>query len=369
MPRQHSTAGPLAAAYLLLVVYASLYPFEGWRWPAGQATADLAALPWPPWRSRFDEWANFVGYVPLGALLFASVARNGGGMLRAAVVGAVAPALMSYGMEVTQNFMPSRYPSLRDWVLNAAGGAGGAAIAALLQALGFYDRWQRVRERWFVPDSGAAIALMLLWPVGLLFPAPVPMGLGQVFDELRGLAETALAGTPWAQDVATWFDAATDLREPLSPAREGFAIALGLLAPCMLAAAVTRPGWRRVIMAPGAACVALGAMTLSSALNFGPDHALAWLTPATLPAIAVGTVLAVVVAPAPPRLGAALGLVVLTALVTIVAAAPSDPYYAASLQGWEQGRFIRFHGIAQWVGWLWPYAALGWLMGRLGRRA
>ena len=26
-----------------------------------------------------------------------------------------------------------------------------------------------------------------------------------------------------------------------------------------------------------------------------------------------------------------------------------------SLQAWEQGRFIRFHGLAQWVGWLWPY--------------
>jgi hypothetical protein len=28
------------------------------------------------------------------------------------------------------------------------------------------------------------------------------------------------------------------------------------------------------------------------------------------------------------------------------------------LQTWEQGRFIRFHGVAQWLGWLWPYGVL-----------
>ena len=56
----------------------------------------------------------------------------------------------------------------------------------------------------------------------------------------------------------------------------------------------------------------------------------------------------------------------LVGLVILVHAAPADPYYALSLQGWEQGRFVRFHGVAQWVGWLWPYAALAWLLARLG---
>jgi hypothetical protein len=63
-----------------------------------------------------------------------------------------------------------------------------------------------------------------------------------------------------------------------------------------------------------------------------------------------------------------LGFAALAVLVTLVARAPADPYYAASLQGWEQGRFIRFHGLAQWVGWLWPYAAMVWLLGRMARR-
>ena len=34
--RHRSTALPLALAFAALVVYASLYPFMGWRWPAAQ---------------------------------------------------------------------------------------------------------------------------------------------------------------------------------------------------------------------------------------------------------------------------------------------------------------------------------------------
>ena len=33
-----------------------------------------------------------------------------------------------------------------------------------------------------------------------------------------------------------------------------------------------------------------------------------------------------------------------------------------TLQNWEQGQFIRFHGLIQWLGWLWPFALLVYLM-------
>jgi hypothetical protein len=160
-----------------------------------------------------------------------------------------------------------------------------------------------------------------------------------------------------------------------APARLGFAAetlvtALGLLAPCLLACSVVAAGWRRVGLAFGATALTTALLTLSTALNYGPQHALAGFTPSTLPGLAIGLVAASALAPLPRRAVAALGLVGLTALVTLVAQAPSDPYLEQSLQAWEQGRFIRFHGLAQWVGWLWPFAALGWLLRRvIGRPA
>jgi hypothetical protein len=123
-----------------------------------------------------------------------------------------------------------------------------------------------------------------------------------------------------------------------------------------------------MLLAVGAGALGFCATTLSTALNFAPEHALAWLTPVTLPALAAGVVLAALCAPIGRRMAAGLGLVVLTALVGLVAQAPADPYYADSLQAWEQGRFIRFHGLARWVGWLWPYLAMVWLLLNLGGR-
>ena len=155
----------------------------------------------------------------------------------------------------------------------------------------------------------------------------------------------------------------------LRPLAETLIVALGLMAPCLVAFSVVTSGWRRLVMVPGAVALAVAGMTISTWLNFGPQHALSWLGPLALPGLILGAVLALLCAPLPARLVAGLGLIVLTGLVAGVAQAPANPYFAQSLQAWEQGRFVRFHGLAQWIGWCWPYAAIGWMLSRLaGRR-
>jgi VanZ family protein len=363
-----SSAGPLAVAYALLVVYASLYPFTGWRWPAGMEALQLFALPWPPYHARFDIVANLLGYLPLGALFYGAGVRNGWSEWRAAVGALAFAATLSFALEVTQNFLPTRVPSLIDWVVNGSGALIGVGIGAVLQGLGLLNRWELARNRWFIRRSAGALALLVLWPIGLLFPAPVPLGLGQVGHRLGELVEAALDGTPWSDAAADWLATFGAGGEPLSLAGEGAALVLGLLAPCLVAFAAARPGWRRVPLALGALVLAFVVTTFSTALNFGPDHALTWLAPVTLPALALGTLLAMLCAPISRRLAAGLGLVVLTLLIAVVAQAPPNPYYAESLQAWEQGRFIRFHGLARWVGWLWPYFAMAWLLLRVAAR-
>ena len=71
------------------------------------------------------------------------------------------------------------------------------------------------------------------------------------------------------------------------------------------------------------------------------------------------------------RLGAQRGrdLVALGLYISVLNQAPESPYFAQTLQHWEQGRFIRFHGLAHWLGWLWPYGALVYLLAQLGRRS
>ena len=365
--RHRSSAAPLAWLYAALIVYASLSPFTGWKQPLGLPLYGLGHMPWPHWWTGFDVVSNLLGYMPFGALLFGAQVRSGRSAGMAALTTVLAGAGLSMGMESLQNWLPQRVPSSLDWLLNTAGTVLGLLAAVAVRALGGVDRWQVLRDRWFIARSAGGIALLLLWPIGLLFPAPVPFGLGQVLARLQEAAVLALDGTPWAAWVDDWVSAHEALA-PLSRGAEWLAIVLGFLAPSFVAFSVMRPGWRRVLQVPAVLAVGLATTTLSTALNFGPQHALTWLTPTVLPALVVGSALALALAFLPRRGTAGLGLVALTALVALVARAPADPYYAESLQAWEQGRFIRFHGAAQWVGWLWPYAALVYLLLRVAAR-
>ena len=65
------------------------------------------------------------------------------------------------------------------------------------------------------------------------------------------------------------------------------------------------------------------------------------------------------------RSNAALMLLALGIYLSVINQAPTNAYFAQTLQAWEQGRFIRFHGLIQWLGWLWPYALLLHLVRRL----
>ena len=351
----------------VLVVYASLYPFTGWRWPVGSGPAALLVLPWPPWQTPLDEAFNFAGYLPLGLLVTVAAVHSGLRLRTALLLALLLPALLSYATEVTQHLLPGRHPSLKDWLMNVLGALTGALLAALLHLSGLLQRWRRLRQRWFARQSAGALALLTLWPVGLLFPAPVPWGLGQLGGHLREALQHLLADVPWADGLALVL-APSPVLQPLSPLAERLASLLGLLSPVLLAYAVTRPGLRRLVLAIGALGMGFVAMTLSTLLNFGPAHALAWLTPAAAVG-AVGAALAAAAAlPLPRRLVMALALMVLTALLALVHQAPTDPYFAQTLQAWEQGRWVRFHGLAQWVGWLWPFAAIAWLLMRLSAR-
>ena len=366
--RHRSSAVPLALAWTALVLYASLFPFSGWHWPPGMELGRVLRLPWPPWLDVFDLWANLLGYLPLGLLLLIGARRSGLSTTRSLLVALLLPSLLSYTTEVTQTFLPGRHPSLKDWAMNSAGALAGALLGLALFALGALDRWHAWRERWFVGPSAGALTLLALWPVGLLFPTPAPLGEGQVGERLREALVDLLEDVPWA-DGAYRMLANPPERPPLWPPAEAAVTVFGLLAPCLVAFAVVAPGRRRIVLVAGAGALAFGTMTLSTLLNFGPEHAFAWLAPVVLPSLLGAMLLAALLAPVSRRIAAALGLVALTGLVTLVAQAPSDPYFAQSLQAWEQGRFVHFHGLAQWVGWLWPYGAMTWLLSRLAARS
>jgi len=275
--RHRSSAAPLALSYAALIVYASLSPFTGWRLPTELPWFGFGHLPWNPWWwTPFDLVANLLGYMPLGALVFFALVRSERHVGWSALWAALAGTLLSLSLESLQNLLPQRVPSSLDLALNTAGTLLGLGVALIVHWAGGLDRWQVVRDRWFIARSAGGIALLLLWPMGLLFPTPVPLGVGQILVHIEEWAVAAFANTPWELWADDWFDFHGSLT-PLSRGGEVLAIFLGLLAPCLVAFSVVPGRWRRAVMVAMATTLGFAATTLSTALNFGPQHALAWV--------------------------------------------------------------------------------------------
>ena len=356
-----TSAWPLSLIYACLIVYASLYPFGEWR---DQGIFPMAYLgqPWPKYWTGFDIGINILGYFPLGFFLALAALRTGQ-ETRVVLAATLAAALLSLLLETTQSYLSSRVPSNLDLGFNAAGAWLGAAAAALLERAGALDRWNRLRERWFVPGASGALVLIALWPFALLFPTAVPLGLGQVLERLENTLAEQLQDTPFLE----WLPIRAIEFQPMIPSAEMLCVLLGALVPCLLGFCVIRGGRRRGIFALAVMAIGIGVTSLSAALSFGPFHAWTWLG---LPA-KVGLVLALAAACcllfAPRRVIAALAVLCVGVYLSVLNQAAIGPYFEQTMHAWEQGRFIRFNGVTQWLAWLWPYATLVYVLVLIGR--
>ena len=359
----HKTAAwPLSLMYVVLLVYASLYPFAEWR--------DQGVVPWafllaplPRYWTGFDVAINLVGYAPLGGLLALSVLRTRSSK-HPVLLPLLFATLLSLAMESLQTYLPTRVPSKEDWLLNTAGAWLGAVGTLVLERLGAIDRWNRVRARWFVEHSRGGIVLLATWPLALLFPAAVPFGLGQVMERgLEALAEQ-LQDSPFLE----WLPLDEVGLQPLIPSAEMLCVLLGLLIPCLLGFCIIRSVARRAVFVLMVLTAGVATTGLSAALSWGPVHAWAWLDLPAQFGVVGAVVLALALVIVPWRASAALALLSLGIYLSVLNQAPANPYFAQTLFAWEQGRFIRFNGLAQWLGWLWPYATVVYVLSQLWQR-
>jgi len=359
----HKTAAwPLALLYAGLIVYASLYPFVGWR-NQGLDPWFFLLAPMAHYWTGFDVAINVVGYIPLGGLLALSALRTRR-IRRAFLVPFLVAALLSLLLETLQSYLPVRVPSREDLILNTVGAGVGAVAALLLEKWGAIDRWSRVRARWFVPHSRGGIVLLALWPLALLFPPAVPFGLGQVLERVEDALAMQLEGTPFLK----WLPVRGVELQALAPGGELLCVLLGILIPCLLGFCVIRAPGRRAVFVAMTLAVGVAATALSAALSWGPPHAWAWLGPPAQVGMVAAIVLALGLVWVPWRSSAALLFLALGVYLSVLNQAPEGSYFAQTLQAWEQGRFIRFNGLAQWLGWLWPYAALAYVLSLIWQR-
>lgn len=168
-PAASSFARVSLLIYTLLIVYASWYPFSGWR-DMGLQPFDYLSARLPYYWTLFDLWTNIVGYIPLGMLLVFSLHP----LLRArwAILPViVAGALLSACMEAVQTYLPTRVPSNLDLATNILGTAIGALLGALTSRYFLQDsRLLALRQRWFSREASRGLVVVALWPLALIYP-------------------------------------------------------------------------------------------------------------------------------------------------------------------------------------------------------
>jgi VanZ family protein len=346
----------LFAAYALLVVYASLHPFAGWRDQGVSAFAFVAA-PWPRYVTAFDLLGNILGYVPYGFLCVLALYPRLRGV-GAFVVAVASGAALSLALEGAQTFLPARIVSNLDTLCNLAGATAGA-LAGSLCAAWLLERGPLARTRRWAFEHGAAadlgLVLLGLWLLTQSNPA------------------TLLFATGGLRDLLALFEGAAGSLE--GPARapqlfvsvEALTAAVNLTATALIFSALVAPGRPVRAMLTLLVVMALAVKTAAFAILLRAEGALAWVTPGALQGLAAGLLLAFVgiELPRAPRLTVA--AVLLMAGAVLVNVAPPNPYLTATLAVWEQGHFLHFNGLTRLVSALWPYAMLAYLVSLASR--
>jgi VanZ family protein len=357
-PRPSATARVSLLLYTLVIVYASWYPFSGWR-DLGISPFNYLFAPLPYYWTTFDMWTNVAGYAPFGLLVVFSVYPR----LREAAAwsaAALAALLLSGTMEAAQTFLPSRVSSNLDLLANTAGAMIGALLGVMLTRTFLEEsRLLVLRRRWFTREAGRGLIVIALWPLAQLYPQGYLFGFGQFTPTL----------SEWLSD---WFDADIDVGAMFRHAKaltveqywlsEAMITASGMTGALLTLLCLTR------VRAPRAALVillfaaALIAKLLASALHFSPENAFFWLTPGAEGGLLCGIVMISGLIFAPPVAQRRVAVLTLLISLAVVNIAPPNPYFTLTLQAWVQGKFLNFNGAAQFLSLLWPFVTLWFLL-------
>ena len=362
MPAPASKPSPFTRAALLasvlLIVYASWFPFSGWHNQGLSPLIFLENTSMPRYWTKFDAITNVIGYMPLGTLLVYSLYPRFKGVV-AWLMAAAGGLLLSGLMEGVQTYLPSRVSSNLDFYTNAAGCALGAVVGVLtVRRLLDRSQLQRLRQAWFAPHASQGLVLLALWPLAQMYPQSFLFGLGQLLPIL----------SEWlSQLLDTEIDLASYVRPDAILTVEQYWLSETIITACgMVGAALTllcllRKPAPRGLLVSGMIVAAIVVKALATALLFSPENAFVWVTPGAEGGFLIGAIMLAGLAFAPHVAQRRLAAATLLLSLVIVNTTPANPYFVATLQTWVQGKFLNFNGAAQFLTLLWPFFAVWFL--------
>lgn len=341
----------LALVYPALLLYGSLFPLSGWA-NSGVHPLAFVGAQFPRYWTVLDLLANLALYVPLG-FFWVLLLLGQRHLQKLWWIAAFVALAMSFGVEVTQNWLPSRVSSNLDLVCNGFGALVGVLLARLYghHWLGRLHFWM---TRWIVLDASGELGLLLLalWFVGQW----VPEGAAFVSGDWREL------WVSWPPDWAPRFGEIAAVRlESASVA--AFLLTVGLMLREILNC--RRRQCLSVILLFFLCAVTTRA--IAAAFMVKTAAAFNWLTFGAEIGLIAGAVLLIPAIFVPATVRRWLALLALLFGTLSINLAGENPYLQSAVPPGSGGAFQNFAGLTELVAVLWPLAALVWWASRLRR--
>jgi VanZ family protein len=331
----------MSLSYALLILYVSLNPFD-FDFQNGISAWAWLDAPLPRFITLFDVSVNILAYIPFGFLvMFAAYPRWRNYIALGIALGL--SAALALGVETLQAWLPTRIPSQMDWWANILGGLLGGLLAIPLGPQWLSGSAIRRRfDQWF-GLNWAACALFLLFPWSQIYPQSSWLGTGVWGHAIFGSVD-------WGTLVINHV-----IQETIITSLCWLGIAL-LLSLGMRAKA---PQWQ---ILNGLLGLTVLIKTLFTALQFGAEFSLIWLTAGALWGMVLGSLLLRWALRLDSRAKFGLALICLLGTTIAVNVLPDNPYFILTLRHWNQGRLLHFNELMQWVSVVWLPLALIWMI-------
>jgi VanZ family protein len=350
MSRGFKLAGYVALAYTLVIVYASLQPFTGWRAPPDEVLHFLTA-PWPRYLTAGDITLNVIAYLPLGAMLFFAL-RPPLAAAVACLLAILIAAALSLALESIQMFLPTRIASNVDLISNSAGAAIGA-LGALLLTL-WNNPLAALRRRVVRADNLGDVGLLVvaLWILVQFDPARLALSSGDLRDTL-GI-------TPMFTHTSHAYLLAEAAVAALA------VLAMGLLVSLLMQS--RRYALRAMALT---LLLTLTAKSIAAILLGRAASWLQWLTPGVALGLAAGGIVVLLLLWLAPMARAMSAILCLVAGVVVVNVTPENPYQMlpAHLLSVQPTHLSNFGNIVRTLSMCWPFAAFVLLLALTRTRA
>lgn len=349
--------------YVLLITYASLFPFSGW-YVSGLPPWAFVTAPLPHYWTWFDFTTNVIAYVPIGILgVFAlyPILRNWAAVLLTLLCGVAVSATM----EALQTYLPSRVSSNLDLLTNMIGVGLGTLMAPAMTRFFLEDgQFLQLRKRWFTHEASRGFLVLGLWPLAQIYPQAYLFGHGQLLPLISNWLGKALS---IPLDLGALLRGSTDLSAEQYWLYEAIITACGLISTLLTLSCILRSRAPRAVLLGLLLTATLSVKSLVNALLYGPENAFGWLTPGANGGLLLGLIMLTGLVFGPRVAQRRVAVLMLGICLLALNTAPANPYFTATMQSLTQGKFLNFNGAAQFLSLLWPYLALWFLLHRTHR--